>query len=800
MNRASPLRNARLRWIVKKVFPGGGPTGRALQLLSTNEHRAKGKLGDILSVSHIGVGHILGVDDSDLVMGAYADTGAVSKVIQDWRLGNVAPELANSVVITYVSQFRLFRDLGVVDPRLIKQASLSQTHFRLYGVTAEENLSATKSEQWEHLESVLNEAFADGGLEANLDAYSAILREVAEKQPNYATALFTPMEIKAAFPEVSNEQDQITNLRIAFSDKHLPKALEGAWATAAGSAVPPWVAEVVVGRGARHFFGSAGAVPGWLYVSESVSEIDAFRAWTYNPGFGARRSGDEVFLLFRLEFRDGTHADVEFRYVLSDHFLRNDLLSMIAIGAIRIENYALLPGGELCHIQTFGTLLPPELLEELTSIIGDQGEQPDWATSLELSSSDIVEVMRVLDYGTFGILAPPILNRKLDESACSLETEEAFQQLLGSMSIATRDAARGAPIAVEPLDEAREKLLIAGSRNALRQEAFEFGRLGTGRAYLMIRLDQDAGHLYAFSAHECSNGWSGRRFDCSQHRFQEGVLPHSEQWVEEARRTLEPVAELRGEGVDNLSVSVQSQLEGYPWHEPLIRLGFEQVTLAPTFDSLDKNPFPGHGEILQSGVAVQGYSGVGEDYLSNIESEVAEVSRIYGNDGVSHGERVSPGVRHYCGHAITGAQRHSVGMFSSKGGPFSAADVLGDPVGHRAPLVVLSACSTGVIEVELGSIPEHVSLDKAFVLSGAHAVLSTTAPVNDVIAYLFAIEFHAAFRSGATVWESYCVAREVASGRRSRTQSSYPNPAGLDASLGIASNDWMKFQLTGRIW
>ncbi len=237
--------------------------------------------------------------------------------------------------------------------------------------------------------------------------------------------------------------------------------------------------------------------------------------------------------------------------------------------------------------------------------------------------------------------------------------------------------------------------------------------------------------------------------------------------------------------------------------------GFDEVSYAhrSTVVSSESPDIHDGQEILMAGWP--GTVGAA-NYLNSLEIELTALERMYGQARQSSVDLSAlPEIVHFAGHGDAGLSITSHWMQATEtiGELLTPAGVLLNADASRTELVYLSACSTGAGVFGLRSVMEAVPLDVAFLERGATCVVSTSAPVNDVIASMFAITFHAALRAGAAIWEAYIDARSATSTGNSSPESQLAldtewSSWRVQHSRASARHpdDWMRFRLSGRHW
>jgi hypothetical protein len=379
----------------------------------------------------------------------------------------------------------------------------------------------------------------------------------------------------------------------------------------------------------------------------------------------------------------------------------------------------------------------------------------------------------------------------------------SYRRMLELVDAATQDAVRGAQVDEPLLAEARDEVRVALTRTDRGSAPLDLSRLGPRRAYVQLRLHQEGPFfLDCFVAYRDEDG----RPVTHQFEFSDTIdllsLPRGiDNCVTALASGLEELSTLQPY-VNSIVVRTSPALYGLPWHEALLRNGFESVSYVHRLNSLATSSpaIPDRAQAL-----VRGFEGSGNSRLPAVSAELAIVSSLY--QTVSPGPDSAPNVVHLSGHAVTGGSPYSVAIHDQPDRSLSSARVVLDWDLIGTSVVVLSACSTGTAHIAIDQILEVIPLDIAFISAGAAAVVSTSAPVDDDIAMAFASAFHFEVTSGAGVWNAYATARRVARGDdpgeplRTWLDSQWPRwNVGLKQGLARAPEDWQLFRLVGRYW
>jgi hypothetical protein len=756
-----------------------------------------------------GLGHILGVDDDDLALNnLLSDTEVEALVAGVWRSGRVSGRWTALLLETYESLFVCARDTTAARELVLEALSASPLHARLSEYVPASSLTTTPSIDLDNVVSAALEALPDAKLtelaDPQLDLSSSHLPIVAwllDRLPAGAESLFSPLEVDAARPKTTQRSSAGQDIDESCRFLVLPMSIPGSWPSYPGDSVPSWVREEVIERGARFSHASTGNVPGWFFTSENDDEVRAFQGWTYRPAFSFRVSGLLVELCFVLTYPEGDQAPVWYRYSLDSLMQLLDLKAMLAIGLVRVDHYNIDAEGRLRHIQSFGTALPPDLVVACREAVTANSSGVEARLEVGMGEAgEFLEAMAIIDRNDYEGL-DAFIEARTNQSDSAVG--DAYRHMLETVDSATRDVSRGSLVDDRPYREAREVVRQALAKHNRGAEPFDLSVLGKSRAYMQLKLHQESFFLYCFTVYVDDDDQPvAKDFEFSD-TIDLRRLPGD---IEEAVAALaEGFAELGSlveRGVEKLVARTSPILHGIPWHEALLRVGFSEVSYSHRLNALASTA-PARADSIRA--LVRGYAGRGSTYLAATDTELSVVAELYEPWTLDSG--LPPDVVHLSGHAVSGGSAFSVAIHDQPDRPLTSARVLLDWSLFGTSTVFLSACSTGTVDTSLDQVLEVIPLDVACIAAGSATAISTCAPVNDVVAAVFACSFHYELAAGSDIWAAYDTARALARGDvasealGSWLDEQWPRWADqLDKALKSAPHDWQLFRLAGRHW
>jgi hypothetical protein len=756
-------------------------------------------------VLHCGLGHMLGLEDDDLAIGdsmhARMATDIISKV---WRAGEVDAAIARYLVPAWISFYCVGRDTIRFDAAFLR------------------SLVNSPVGRWAASQTVydLNSQYIDRRLEVLVDSLARFDGHVVRQLLGVSSSQFdfpgthiqavqvlhaldrlaiedtaaTYLEHLAAFADSETDMTAVRDLNEARSIQLVGHSIPGAWPRSTGHHVPSWVRQVVIGRGARFWNGTTGFVPTWVFVAESEEELRAVHAWTYNPGIAVKSFAphSSMELGIKLEFAPDDHGYAWYLYAL-DRVDQIHLRTLIHTKLLRVEVYRVTPDFELKFEWATGVQLDPRL-EEILDILPEVEHVYKFGP---LTTSERLTIMASLDHHNFEFVQR-CMSHKRDAPSSALSS--AFGRFLQVSHAAARQKALGGLSPGEVISESYERVRqTLASEPSNPTQALHLECLGKGRAYVLLRVAADDGHVEGWSAYtDETDRCRTDQWDLSSDLRLERVPPGAASLPLLIEGLGELVA-LLSRGITGLVVSLDQRMYGYPVHQALLELGFHDVSYTHALARL-RPPRTSHRTAV-----VRGWSGSGSHRLQSVEKELSSVRTLYrSQESMDDLDLVD--VIHLSGHAETGALNTDVIFRDSESSVISAAGVLQN-LQCDGQVVVLAACNTGVVELQPNHLVETTPLDVAFLEAGAAAVVATSAPVNDVVAALFSLGFHHAYTSGASPWQAFIVGRDLV--RRASAPAALETwltarwsswKTDLRRALGRAPSDWMLFRLSGQHW
>jgi hypothetical protein len=758
-------------------------------------------------VVHVGTGHLYGIADGDSIVEGVLSAEQIEVLISRyWLDGRFNPHLARTLPFLWASLYRLGRDTQSVQKKILGLLFDSQLGRRIQGQSSSDLDPAKIDTRASKLicELQLHQDLNVDRKPLELDCENSHLRLVdgllAAKVP-ISIDLLTHLEVHASIPLDSQARQEVAALEEAGNQHEIFRSMPGGWPGPAPSDVPGWVRDVVVGTGARMYYASTGHIPGWLIVAESEDELRAIHRWSYEPNFGfaVDLSGNPV-LLIQLTFpSDDDTARAWWHYPLQDRRSVTRLRVLIAIGVVRLDVYKINVHARLEFVFAFGSPLPIPVREACLVFLEKNSLS---ASEVRLfhptTPEDDLDTMTLVEGNMFDGLSRGMHSLRTDASS---GLAEAFRDHLESLDSATA-AVFGGLLSDDHFKESREALRIALAQSERpERDAIDVRLLGMGRAYLQFRVKLDEPvRLVAYAAYIEGSGdlrTITAEFD--------GDFSSSWDIDEQAAALstgLHELGAMLSDGVSKLVVCPAPAAYNLPYHEALLRLGFEEVSYTHRVATLQRAVRSGTEEI-----AVVGFAGEGARYIEAVDTELEIVSRLHNVARTTIISGALPRLVHLAGHGHAGKLSYETAMeIGADGPPLSSARVLLDFDASNCELVFLSACSSGRGAYDLDQVAEAIPMDVAFIEAGARTVVSTSQPVNDYVACLFAVVFHAELLVGKSTWESYTKAREAArSGLLPKSAEAmsvlWPNwEMDVRAALILHPHDWASYKLSGRHW
>ncbi|SEE78828.1 CHAT domain-containing protein [Arthrobacter alpinus] len=761
-----------------------------------------------LLTTHVGLGHIYGILDSDAEVAGFLSKVEVEQIIsRHWREGHFDRRLATHLLVLWQSIYRLGRDLGQVRPELLVLLHQSQLGARERSST-EVNLEPHYSDVLIRYLLVIGPVVPlplPKDISVDLDcseSHLSMLRGLFKLDRDGISKHVTWLELLACWPDDAEDEWKCDALRASSNQILLPKSMHGGWPNSAPSGIPGWVADTVATSGARICDASSGFVPSWLIVAESEDQMKAIRQWSYEPTFFHGIDGENVVLLGIPLTLSGIVDVVRatWAFDLEDSRSLNSLRTLLSIGAVRIDIYKIDAHASLEYVYSFGCRLPPELVGiAYKHLAENEPNIDDVKMFTPLSQIQRLRSMAHVEQQSFEMVRQGLMS----ESGSDLHT--AFRHYLEIIDATTLATFSGYPVDPNPPREAREEFLIAiASSGSQHIDELDLSELGPGRGYVQITMTRDSPILLVANAAYLN---ADLTVAVVSHEF---AGPFDTSWSyekqnQELSKGFDGLKELLDAGINKLVVNAHSTAYNLTYHEAFLRLGFIEVSYTHRAASLRHRERPAEG----FGVTC-GFPGEGQDLIKAVDTELDFVDNIYHSTRVEFLPTKLPRTVHLAGHGYSGARSYEVGLAIHPSEPLSSARILLDLDASATDLVYLSACSTGRGTFHELQLAETIPLDIAFLEKGARAVLSTSAPVNDSVACFFACVFHHARSGGQTIWNSYSIARHASEKRKiPRDQTQLRKM--LDVAWPLWEKDlhdgsktypydWQLFRVSGRHW
>ncbi|MGJ3190086.1 CHAT domain-containing protein [Paenarthrobacter sp. FR1] len=759
----------------------------------------------------MGLSHVYGIADSDTAVQDYLPEQVVVTLIsKHWRVGHFPAELAPSLENLWACLYRLGLDTETVRAEVAKALLNSQLGRRMQGEALHRlDPDSVDRNVLTYLEKnpLTPSNLASLGSFA-LDAPSShlpIVHALLMDQELEAAHLVTMLELTACLPDNAQMAWNTVALTTASRQILMYSSMPGGWPGPGQDDVPDWVRDCVTVTGARMTYASAGFVPGWLFVAESQDELNAVRRWAYNTQgsffAGLNDSGDLVIGFEMTLPSDGETVQTSWLYPLDDALSLSRVKTMAAMGLIRIDIYRISSNAELEYVYSYGCSLPRVLVDALYNHLAAHELPHERVRTISpLSAPQRLLMMAQIEQHAFDGLHD---NLSADVNS---RLGIAFKRYLEIVDASTAAAFNGHPVDTQAYETAREVLRqTIGSSRERFTEPIDLKELGEDRAYAQFRFAKDSPRrLVADIAYLDESGATV----VDSHEL---AGAYSAAWSIERQSAaladgFHDIASLLELGISKMVVNPHSVIYNLPYHEALLRLGFDQVSYCHRAGTLTRRR-----STESTGSVVHGYAGEGKRHIRAVDIELQFIGELYES---AHNEVFPtrlPAVAHFAGHGHSGTRNYEVGIeIDAQEPPLSSARVLMEFDAVDTDLVYLSACSTGRGSYGTLQLAETVPLDVAFIEKGARSVLSTAAPVNDAVACFFACVFHHLRRSGDDIWKAYVLAREATRDQRTPYDRSgldemldriWPNWR-TDLAQGSATypDDWQLFRLSGRHW
>lgn len=763
-----------------------------------------------LLVSHVGLSHVYGIADDDIALPEFlAYEEVVALISRHWRQGHFDVRLASSLPQLWSCLFRLGLDTGNLRPELALELIGSQLGSRMK-MESSDNLEPSANS--EVLFFIEQHPLAPSDLEslgsfdlASPGSHIPMVHALLETRGSDAARVFTELERIACVADDERTAWNDQALLGASRQLFISQSMKGGWPGPGSNDVPVWVRDQIMTVGARASYATVGFVPGWFAVAESADDLNALRRWAYDAHnsfvLGADESGT-LMLGIKLTLpstEETTH--MWWGYPLEGLPLFW-LKTMVAVGLVRLDIYRIDSDSRLEYVNSFGCRLPEDLTAWLRTYLMKHEPQDELLLVAPMSYEQKLHAMAQVEQHAF-----ESLNLSVTADPDS-ELGIAFHEYLEIVDATTAATFRGYPADTQAYESAREKLRLAIGAHAERSIApIDLEYLGEGRAYAQFHLVQDgADSLVADVAYvDLSGEVRVGTYEFSGSFSNLWALERQSQALADGFSELK---ELLALGICKIIVNPHSVTYNLPYHEALLRLGFSEVSYSHRAATLQLRRAAKTG-----GALVTGFAGEGTRHIRAVDTELEFVKQLY-EDLVPNSQLRRarlPEVVHLCGHGTSGSRSYEVGLeLEPDSPPLSAAQILSDVDASGVDLVYLSACSTGRGSYGHLQLVDTVPLDVAFIEKGARTVLSTSAPVNDMVACFFACMFHYSVSQEATIWDAYQFARTAAQNRnvpatqqqlRGMLTEVWPTwQNDLKNSTDSYPDDWQLFRLSGRHW
>ncbi|MFJ6549952.1 CHAT domain-containing protein [Microbacterium sp. NPDC091676] len=603
---------------------------------------------------------------------------------------------------------------------------------------------------------------------------------------------FTPLE--ARLLGVDPERDSARAvLEGARSDMYMWMLMPGAWPKRAHGETPAWFRDVVTVDGARLWRSSSGYVATLSVVVETDRDERSILRWSYAPTLAARFPDEASVELFIVLDPDDDPAYLPFSFDYRAHTALQQLDVMLIVGLVRVEFYRLDPDGRLRHLWNFGIPFPSlgEIREHRAAWAGSTRGPMD----ITPSPTELLQMIDQRQRSVFESSLP-----SFDVRSSAPQVVDAWKWQLQVLDDAARTHARGGIVDERLLAEAASALRAAEATAERSLPPAHDKRIRAGEALLHVSVKEDTAWFSSSVVFRTPDGVLDGAvtpldtLDDQDHPETDGS------WSDSLTQLLDPLRELLSKGVTELVISAGLGAYSLPLHDAALRLGFRTATYAHALRLLHENRQP----MVTGAALILGHPGEGSQYIAAADAELNIVASLTGSPRVSTGWRTAwPEVVHIAGHGIAGGREHETGILLANEDFLSAPAILRDVNAEGTAIAFLSACSTGTGRFDVGRSARAVPLDVALLEKGCRTVISTSAPVNDHVALIFATAFHHARSLGAGNWDAYLAARAcfeargpgVTRGVQELLDANFPRGR-FPASSG-QNQDWRLFRFSG---
>jgi hypothetical protein len=685
----------------------------------------------------VGVGHLLGVDDRDLAADSVLTEDEVEKlIIHAWRHGRVQPDLVAWLVPALTSA--------------------------RWAANRYESLDATPLGVW-IASSTFSSRFTQlSSAWASPPDYNERLTCAAESAPDYRSldelylwivttcfeddvySWFTPLEFRLLGPDPERDKAR-ERLIDARSGLQVTLAMPKSWPSHQHATTPPWFRDKVTTEGARFWRSSCGYIATLSVVVETDRDERSIHRWSYAPGMAVNFPDDasvELFIVLDPEDDPG-YAPFYFRH--GDYFSSQTLETMLTVGLVRIEFYRLQEDGQLRHLWNFGVPFLSDKIRE---------HRDRWAgrrnLDLVASPSELLQMIDQRQRALFESTLP-----SLDDRSAAPSVIAARQWQLQILDDAARSHASGRIVDERLLNESASALRLAEATVKRDISVPDEGCVRPGEALFQISITEDAGWFSsAIVYRDLSGELRGTPLPLDSVNL--NTLAANTPPRDALLTLLDPLREVMAEGIQDLVISAGLGTYALPIHDAALRLGFRTAVYCHSIRRMHESlGLPAVGKTL-----VLGHPGDQDQYLAAADAELNVVAALTQGSRAATGWRGAwPAIVHVAGHGIAGRREHEAGILLANDDFLSAPAILRDVVAEGTQVAFLSACSSGTGRFDIGRAAHAVPLDVALLEKGCHAVISTSAPVNDHVALVFASVFHQTLSEGGNAWESYTAAR-----------------------------------------
>ena len=722
-----------------------------------------------LAFVHVGLAHIRGFATNAMGLPeALVDSDVLRDIVLNgWRVGASDVRIAMTLDATWLALHNLGQAFGLVSPEL--HAGLATWATSMVVRTPIEFSPLPTTDQGG--DTPLDPTHPLSNLDPWLQQVAALDQSVLESQL---------CDLERYWCQPHDVSMPTWGLSTFSRIQELPKVIS--WPEE-GEAIADWVRDLAIGLNGRALIGSTGAVTEWILVAESEEEAAAMRRSSYAPEVRIGREGSRNVMVYSVPFDDAT-ATMSFGYPLD---VLHDIAGLVILAITRRVRVDLLQLDDTRTLVYLGSW-HADITDGVASII-DLLVRRAYSATKPLLATWSSEDERVMSFVAAAERAAFESLWAVDAAAsaapCSpLKTR--WTEYLQAEAGAAAAALQGAPVDQLAVEGARDRLIAERNRAYRPGHQVAIENLDRGEAYLVVTYAQDSSvQMQVRAVWKAQDGPQGREFDLSEHSR---LLAGNHDPDELRARLTTVLSELRvlqDEGIQRLFINVAGAVYDLPFHDALLRNGFDRVAYTHTLDRVSSR-LPS----LSAIATVYGSAGEAGDHLDTLDLELRLVAETWSTSRADSLDLDDVGdILHLAGHGNTGQAQWEI--FLQVNGPneapLSAADVLLSNPTKPPALVVLSACSTGAGMYSPLQPMDAVPLDIAFLQRGAHCVISTAAPVNDYMATFFAIVLHSELATNGDVWSAYIFARRCSADAEIVNES-----ATLRAKLDAMWPDWQK--------